>query len=60
MKAGDGKPDGSHRDKDIHLLAARLAKETSVSEEEARELIRLIGTDWSSLVREAKFLKSRH
>lgn len=26
MKDGDGKPDGSHTDKNIHLLAARLAK----------------------------------
>lgn len=36
MKDGDGKPDGSHTDKNIHLLAARLAKEASLSEEEAR------------------------
>ncbi|PBB39629.1 hypothetical protein [Mesorhizobium sp. WSM3868] len=60
MKDGDGEPDGTHSDENIHLLAARLAKEMSVSEEEARELIKLIGTDWNSLVREAKFLKGRH
>ncbi|RUW51966.1 hypothetical protein EOA32_14340 [Mesorhizobium sp. M1A.F.Ca.ET.072.01.1.1] len=29
-------------------------------EREARGLIKLIGTDWNSLVREAKFLKLRH
>ncbi|PBB43246.1 hypothetical protein CK222_10615 [Mesorhizobium sp. WSM3866] len=60
MKDGDGKPDGSHTDKNIGLLAARLAKEASLSEEEARGLIKSIGTDWNALVREAKFLKSRH
>ncbi|PBC01703.1 hypothetical protein [Mesorhizobium sp. WSM3860] len=60
MKDGDGKPNGSRTDKNTRLLAARLAKETSLSEEEARELSRLIGTDWNSLVREAKFLKRRH
>jgi len=32
----------------------------SIAEHEARELIELIGTDWPSLVREARFLKARH
>ena len=45
---------------DVELLALRLAKETDISEGDARELIRLIGTDWTSLVREARFLKGRH
>jgi hypothetical protein len=45
---------------DVELLALRLAKDSDISEEDARELIRLIGTDWTSLVREARFLKSRH
>ncbi|MBZ9743732.1 hypothetical protein LB516_00540 [Mesorhizobium sp. CO1-1-7] len=35
----------------------RLIKETSVSEKDARELIALLGLNWSSLVREAKLLK---
>ncbi|PBB89337.1 hypothetical protein CK215_27845 [Mesorhizobium sp. WSM3864] len=60
MKDGDGKPLDRSPDKNIHLLAARLAKETSLSEEEARGLIKLIGTDSNSLLREAKFLKNRH
>ncbi|MBZ9763231.1 hypothetical protein LB553_20435 [Mesorhizobium sp. CA8] len=55
-QTGDGK---AARD-DIELLARRLAKDTDISENEARELIRLIGTDWTSLVREARFLKGRH
>lgn len=45
---------------DVELLAGRLAKDTGISEDEARELIRLIGSDWTSLVREARFLKGRH
>ncbi|MBZ9758831.1 hypothetical protein LB524_26425 [Mesorhizobium sp. ESP6-5] len=35
----------------------RLIKETSISEKDARELIALLGLNWSSLVREAKLLK---
>ncbi|MDX8521136.1 hypothetical protein [Mesorhizobium dulcispinae] len=42
------------------LLAARLAREVAITEEQAHELIRLIGTDWNSLLREAHFLKGRH
>lgn len=30
------------------------------SEEQARELIELIGTDWNAPLREAHFLKARH
>ena len=40
-------------------LIQRLAKETGVSEAEAPDLVRLLGTDWSSLVREARLLKMR-
>ncbi|WP_322418165.1 hypothetical protein [Mesorhizobium huakuii] len=42
------------------MLADRLARETGISEEEAERLIQLIGTDWNSLRREARFLKGRH
>jgi hypothetical protein len=41
----------------LDLLATRLAREANVTEEQARELIRLNGTNWSSLLREAHFLK---
>lgn len=44
----------------LELLAGRLEREAGISNEEARELIRLIGTDWNSLLREAHFLKDRH
>ncbi|CCV05707.1 conserved hypothetical protein [Mesorhizobium metallidurans STM 2683] len=37
-------------------LAQSLASETGISEEQARELIRLIGTDRNSLLREARQL----
>ncbi|WFP62206.1 MULTISPECIES: hypothetical protein [unclassified Mesorhizobium] len=45
---------------ETELLARRLARESGVTVDEARELIHLIGTDWSSLLREAHFLKGRH
>ncbi|TIS49855.1 hypothetical protein [Mesorhizobium sp.] len=44
----------------MNVLADRLVREADVSEEQARELITLIGTDWNSLLREAHFLKARH
>ncbi|MBZ9810964.1 MULTISPECIES: hypothetical protein [unclassified Mesorhizobium] len=53
MTTGDGRED----DPGIQFLARRLAKEVGISEAEARGLIKLIGTDWNSLVREAKIWK---
>ncbi|QKC86641.1 hypothetical protein EB232_31990 [Mesorhizobium sp. NZP2077] len=43
----------------LDVLAQSVAKETGISEEEARELIRLIGTDRNSLLREARQLLRR-
>lgn len=40
----------------IEALAHWLSTETGISEEQARELIRLIGTDRNSLLREARQL----
>lgn len=37
-------------------IVQRLVKEAGITEEQARELIALIGYDWSSLLREARFL----
>ena len=37
-------------------LAQSLARETGITEEQARDLIRLIGTDRNSLLREARQL----
>jgi hypothetical protein len=40
-----------------HVQARLLAKETGVSEEQVLELIEMIGTDRSSLIREIEILK---
>ncbi|WP_292452504.1 hypothetical protein [Mesorhizobium sp.] len=53
----DGRDD---KKEPVDLLVRRLVKEADVSETQARELVELIGTDWPSLVREARFLKGRH
>ncbi|TKB22152.1 MAG: hypothetical protein E5V75_01665 [Mesorhizobium sp.] len=44
----------------LSLLADRLVREAGITQEQAHELIKLIGTDWSSLLREAHILKERH
>ncbi|WP_189599450.1 MULTISPECIES: hypothetical protein [unclassified Mesorhizobium] len=51
---------GDERKAHLKLLAQRLTRETGIAEEEAKRLIELIGTDWNSLLREARFLKGRH
>lgn len=53
----DGRDD---KNEPADLLVRRLVKEAEISEKQARDLVELIGTDWASLVREARFLKSRH
>ncbi|RRH94985.1 hypothetical protein EH240_25965 [Mesorhizobium tamadayense] len=58
--AGDDRKAVSQMEPDVELHAHRPARDTDISEGEARELIKLIGTDWLSLLREARFLKSRH
>ncbi|WP_164891556.1 MULTISPECIES: hypothetical protein [unclassified Mesorhizobium] len=40
-------------------LAHYLAEQTGISEPDARVLIELIGTNWNSLIREARVLKPR-
>ncbi|MBZ9867014.1 hypothetical protein LB515_16680 [Mesorhizobium sp. CA15] len=48
------------RDDDVlELLAGRLVQESGITKDEALELIKFIGTDWNSLLREAHFLKKR-
>jgi hypothetical protein len=37
----------------------RLVKETGITEAEASDLLTVLGTDWSSLVREARVLKMK-
>jgi hypothetical protein len=40
-------------------LAQRLAKETGITESEAADLVSVLGTNWSSLVREARVIRRR-
>ncbi|RWI54075.1 MAG: hypothetical protein EOR16_24625, partial [Mesorhizobium sp.] len=42
----------------VQLLARRLAEQTGISEPDARLLIELIGTNWNSLVFQARLMKS--
>lgn len=55
-KDGDGRVKKGNE----QLLARRLSEEVGISEPDARGLIKLIGTDWNSMLREARFLKERH
>ena len=48
------KPQGAHP------MLYRLMKDTHITEDQARELIALIGPEWSSLVREARILASKN
>jgi hypothetical protein len=41
------------------VLARRLAEETSITEAEAADLVTVLGTDWSSLVREGGIIRRR-
>ncbi len=40
-------------------LIQRLIKETGISEAQARELVSLLGLNWASLMREARFLRQK-
>jgi hypothetical protein len=42
-----------------NLQAQSLARDTGITEAQARELIEMIGTDRPSLLREARVLKAR-
>ena len=37
----------------------RLVREAGITEEQARELISMIGLEWSSLLREARLIRGR-
>ena len=44
--------------KTLNVVVQRLAKDTGITEQQALELILLLGLNWASLVREAKLLKT--
>ena len=39
-------------------LVQRLVRDTGITEQQSRELIAMLGLNWSSLVREARLLKA--
>lgn len=48
--------DNSQNRAQFEALAERLVAETGISQAQARDLIALLGSDWSSLVREARLI----
>jgi hypothetical protein len=56
----DKDPVGNESQPTLDDFVQRLVGETGISEAQALELIYLIGLNWSSLVREAKDIASRH
>ncbi|WP_406873499.1 hypothetical protein WHT83_08110 [Aminobacter sp. P9b] len=42
-----------------NAMVGRLMKEATITEEQARELIALIGYEWPSLLREARLLAKK-
>lgn len=48
--------DNSQNRVQFEALAERLVAETGISQAQARDLIALLGSDWSSLVREARLI----
>ena len=51
-------PMESANGKALNVIVQRLAKDTGITEQQALELILLLGLNWASLVREAKLLKT--
>lgn len=51
--------DRGDREEQEDFLVRFLARETGISEAQARDLIKMIGTDRASLLREARILKAR-
>ncbi|MES0198597.1 hypothetical protein [Mesorhizobium sp. M0011] len=54
-KEGDGRVVKGNQ----QLLARRLSEEVGISEPEARALIKLLGTDWNSLLRISNCISRR-
>jgi len=47
------------KQEELEQLATLLAKQTGITCDQACDLIRLLGTEWSSLMREARLLKNQ-
>jgi hypothetical protein len=57
--ADEKRRDRGHREEQEDFLARFLARETGITEAQARNLIHMVGTDRGSLLREARMLKAR-
>ncbi|WP_245465102.1 DUF982 domain-containing protein [Mesorhizobium sp. M7A.F.Ca.US.001.04.2.1] len=57
--ADEKRRDRGHREEQEDFLIRFLARETGITEAQARELIDMVGTDRGSLLREARILKAR-
>ena len=59
--AGDAKrKNRAQMEEEEEFLVRFLARETGITETQARDLINMVGTDRSSLLREARILKAQH
>lgn len=59
MDDRDRDESGDRADPDLMAKAAALAEQTGITEPQAWDLIRLVGRDWASLLREARILARR-
>jgi hypothetical protein len=53
----DKENDREHRAAEEDFLVRFLSKETGITEAQARQLVRMLGSDRASLLREARLLK---
>ncbi|PZV36280.1 hypothetical protein B5V02_24130 [Mesorhizobium kowhaii] len=58
--ADEKRRDRGHREEQEDFLARFLARETGITEAQARDLIEMVGSDRASLLREARILKAQH
>lgn len=56
--ADEKRRDRGHREEQEDFLTRFLARETGITEAQARKLIEMVGTDRASLLREARILKA--
>jgi len=57
--ADEKRRDRGHREEQEDFLARFLARETGITEAQARDLIHMVGSDRGSLLREARILKAQ-
>jgi hypothetical protein len=50
--------DEAEQKRELEAVIRRLARETGITLEQARFLVSILGSEWSSLVREARIIKN--